>query len=80
MPAFLLISQAAIPFFSRRQRYALDSFRETPGWRREGTRDSRLLTPVVMKVLPFISHLQKACQSLLEILNELDIFEEKRII
>jgi hypothetical protein len=80
MPAFLLISQAAIPLFSRRQRSALDSFRERPGSRREGTRDSRLLTPVVMKVLPFISHPQKACQSLLEILNELDTFEEKMII
>ena len=67
MPAFLLISQAPIALFSRRQRSALDSFRERPGRRREGTRDSRSLTPVLMKILPFISHPQKVCQSLLEI-------------
>jgi hypothetical protein len=69
-----------IPLFSRRQRYALDSFRERPNWRREGTRDSKLLTPVVVKDLSSISHPQKACQSFFEILKELDIFEEKMII
>jgi hypothetical protein len=70
----------AIPLFSRGQRYALDSFGERPGWRREGTRDSKLLTPGVVKVLPLISYPPKTCQPLLKIFKQLDIFEEKMII
>jgi hypothetical protein len=68
------------PLFSRRQRYALDSFSESPSWWREGTRDSKLFTPVVVKYLLSYHIPQKLVNLFPKLSKQVDIFEEKMII